>query len=253
MRITSRERAGPLRAGPLLPDRARRPAAVVAACGGLVTLLLGLLTAGAHRPDAIDRSVDSWIQARVGGHYSAMRALEAIANPLELAVLTVLIVLACLAGRRVNGAALAVASLAAVAGITDWVLKPSFGRTLHGALSYPSGHVASAFTLATVVVVLLLDVPRPVLRPAAKIAVAAAAALVGCAVGVGMIGLDYHYFTDTVGGAALGISLTLAAAFLLDLTLSRRPSNAHHEAPALPPPPGRPSGRGPQERRAPCG
>jgi membrane-associated phospholipid phosphatase len=252
MRITSRGRAGPLRARPLLPDRARRPAAVVAACGGLVTLLLGLVTAGARQPDAVDQSVDSWIHARVAAHYPAMRALEAIANPVELGVLTVLIVLACLAVRRVNGAVLAVASLAAVAGITDWLLKPLFGRTLHGALSYPSGHVGSAFTLATVVVVLLLDVPGRVLRPAAKIAVAAVAALVGCAVAVGMIGLDYHYFTDTVGGATLGISLTLAAAFLLDLSLSRLPSNAHRGAPAPPLPPGRPSGRGPRERRAPC-
>jgi len=218
--ITSGERARPL-----LPARARRPAALVAACGGLVTLTLGLLTAGDRRPDAVDKAIDSWIQARAGAHLGVMRAFEALTNPVELAVATTLIVLACLASRRWNGAALAVASLAVVVGITDWVLKPAFGRRLHGALAYPSGHVSSAFMLATVVVVLLLVPPGRVPRVAARIVIAVAVALAGCAVALGMIGQNYHYFTDTVGGAALGISLVLAVAFLLDW-LSRLPSSA---------------------------
>jgi membrane-associated phospholipid phosphatase len=37
-----------------------------------------------------------------------------------------------------------------------------------------------------------------------------------------MIGLDFHYFTDTIGGAAVGIGVVLGTAFLLDVAVVRR-------------------------------
>jgi membrane-associated phospholipid phosphatase len=36
-------------------------------------------------------------------------------------------------------------------------------------------------------------------------------------VAVGVIGLRWHYFTDTVGGVALGAGTVLTLAFLIDL------------------------------------
>ena len=49
----------------------------------------------------------------------------------------------------------------------------------------------------------------------------AALVVVACAVtalaAVGVIGLRWHYFTDTVGGVALGTGTVLTLAFLIDL------------------------------------
>jgi membrane-associated phospholipid phosphatase len=36
-------------------------------------------------------------------------------------------------------------------------------------------------------------------------------------VAVGVIGLRWHYFTDTVGGVALGTATVLTLAFVIDL------------------------------------
>jgi membrane-associated phospholipid phosphatase len=188
----------------------------------VITVVLGVLTAHSTGPAWLDRGVDSWIQANLGVHQRAMRLFEAVGQPLELAFLTLIVVLACLAVRRVNGAILAVVSVLASVVLTELVLKPLSGRTLDGNLVYPSGHTGRTFTLATVIVVLVLNPPAARPRTALKIAVALAGGLVGCAVAVAMIGLNDHYFTDTVGGAALAIAVVLAASFLLDMQSVRR-------------------------------
>jgi membrane-associated phospholipid phosphatase len=41
--------------------------------------------------------------------------------------------------------------------------------------------------------------------------------VLGSVVAVGVIGLRWHYFTDTVAGAAVGIGTVCALALLLDL------------------------------------
>ena len=90
------------------------------------------------------------------------------ASRTEVAFLTLVIALTCLVVRRVNGAVLVVVSLAVSVVLTELVLKPIFDRTLHGSLVYPSGHAGRAFTLAAVVVVLLLDPPGRRLEPTAQ-------------------------------------------------------------------------------------
>ncbi len=40
------------------------------------------------------------------------------------------------------------------------------------------------------------------------------------AVAVAVIGLEFHYFTDTVGGAAVGIGTVLLTAIILDFLSS---------------------------------
>ena len=209
-------------ARPLLPSGARRPAALVAACCFVVTLVLGVLTADSSRPGRLDATVDSWIQRTFGVHHGTLLLLEDVGKPAEVAVLTLVIVLVCLAARRVNGAVLAAISIAVFAVVTDFVVKPVVGRTLGGYLVYPSGHTGAAFTLAAVIVVLLLNPSRRKLRRTVKVAVAAGVALVGSAVAVAMIGLHAHYFTDTVGGAALAVCVVLATTFLLDTERLRR-------------------------------
>lgn len=209
-------------ARPLLPSGARRPAAVIAACSLAVTLVLGVLTAHSSRPDRLDATVDSWVQRTFGVHHGTMLLLEDVGKPAEVAALTLLIVLGCLAARRVNGAVLAAVSVAVSAVLTEFVLKPLFGRTLNGYLVYPSGHTGLTFTLAAVIVVLTLNPPGRQLRRTVKVAVPAGAALVGSAVAVAMITLHAHYVTDTVGGAALAIGVVLTTTFLLDTERLRR-------------------------------
>jgi membrane-associated phospholipid phosphatase len=206
----------------LLPSSARRPAALIAACCLVITLVLGVLTAHSSRPGWLDASVDSWIRRTFGVHHGTMLLLEDLGKPAEVAVLTLVIALACLAARRVNGAVLAAVSVVVFSVLTEFVVKPAVGRTLGGNLVYPSGHAGAAFTLAAVIVVLLLNPSRRQLRRAVKIAVAAGVALVGSAVAVAMIGLHAHYFTDTIGGAALAIGVVLTTTFLLDTERLRR-------------------------------
>jgi hypothetical protein len=46
--------------------------------------------------------------------------------------------------------------------------------------------------------------------------------MLGVVVTAGVIGLRWHYFTDTVPGAAVGIGTVCALALLLDLPARRR-------------------------------
>lgn len=203
-------------ARPLLPPRDRRPAAIIGICCALVTLIIGLLTLHATQADPLDRAIDSWIRLHIGVHHHAMQSLEQLGEVPEIAFVTCLIVAACLAVRRVNGALLAVISIVVSIALTEVVLKPLFDRTLDGFAVYPSGHTGRVFTLTAVVVVLLLNPRAAKIAPALKAGVAILGVLLGCVVAVAMIGLNAHYFTDTVGGAALAVAVVIATAFLLD-------------------------------------
>ena len=46
--------------------------------------------------------------------------------------------------------------------------------------------------------------------------------VLGVVVAVGVIGLRWHYLTDTVAGAAVGTGTVCGLAFLLDLSMIRR-------------------------------
>ena len=97
------------------------------------------------------------------------------------------------------------------------MLKHLVDRTHFGQLSFPSGHTASAMTLATVLGVLLHDPARETATRVARAALVVVACAVTALAAVGVIGLRWHYFTDTVGGVALGTGTVLTLAFLIDL------------------------------------
>jgi hypothetical protein len=72
-------------------------------------------------------------------------------------------------------------------------------------------------TLATVLGVLLHDPARWTATRVARAALVVLACAVTVLVAVGVVGLRWHYFTDTVGGIALGTGTVLTLAFVIDL------------------------------------
>jgi membrane-associated phospholipid phosphatase len=207
---------------PLFSAGARRPAAVIIAVCALVTLVIGIIYWHSSQPGSLNRSVDSWVRAGIGMHMRALILVHDLGQPVQVTIIAIVIAIACLTARRINGALLTIISLPLAEVLTEKLLKPLFDRTLGGAPDYPSGHTCATFALATVLAVLLLNQASK--RPGRfwRIAIVVVGFLAGCAVGVAMIGLGFHYFTDTIGGAAVGVGVVLAIAFLLDLPGTRR-------------------------------
>jgi membrane-associated phospholipid phosphatase len=103
----------------------------------------------------------------------------------------------------------------ATAVVVEVVAKPLIGRRYQEVLSYPSGNVADVAALATAWVI---AVPRW-LRAIVIIIAAAVIVLITASV----IGLRWHYPTDALGGAVLGVGMVLTVDGLVHL---RRPSPA---------------------------
>ena len=215
-------RAARLPAAPLLPVAARRPAAILGLCCFVLVIGLGALFAHQSRPDALDRVIRAWI---LGLHIplTDLADVSRIGGTTATTVLTAALALGCLAARRVSGAMLAVLGVAVASALTEWVVKPVVDRTItiHHYVSYPSGHTTGLFALSAALAIVLLSARPARPRQATRLAAVAGALVVSAAVGVAMIGLDFHYFTDTVAGAAVGTGVVLGVAFLLDCDVVR--------------------------------
>jgi undecaprenyl-diphosphatase len=164
----------------------------------------------------VDRPVDSWIRQHLASHQNLLSDIAYLGGGQMAAVLTAVLVLACLAARRVNGAVLALVSVVLAAGLTEYVLKPLVHETIGGSLTYPSGHMASLSAIFGAAGVLMLDPPRWRPRPGVRLLLTIGLVAVGCIVAVALVGLNYHYFTDTIAGVAWGACVVLTTAFLLD-------------------------------------
>jgi membrane-associated phospholipid phosphatase len=202
---------------PLLRDARRTRAWPVLASCVIVIATLGLLLREQARPDGLDSAVDTAIVAFFSGHQGVLRWLVLPGSTIPLIALSGAIAIGCLIARRPNGAVLAVTAVPVTAFMDDKVLKHLVGRTHLGQLSFPSGHAASAMTLATVLGVLLHDPAQRTAVRVARAAIVAFTCAVTALVAVGVVGLRWHYFTDTAGGAALGTGTVLTLALLIDL------------------------------------
>ena len=210
-------------ARPLLAASARwRAVALLASCAILVAVL-GTLFAHQVTADRLDRVVDSPIIAWLDRRQGLAVWLAAPGSLIPAGAVAAAIIVACLLVRRLNGAVLAAAAIPAAVGLNDGVLKPLVHRTYLGVLTYPSGHTATIFALAATVGVLLLYPPRPASAPVLQALIPVAACVLGGMVVIGVIGLRFHYFTDTVAGAAVGIGTVCGLALLLDLPAVSRP------------------------------
>ena len=119
---------------------------------------------------------------------------------------------------------LAVAAVPVAVGLCEVLVKPLVHRTYIGQVVYPSGHTATISALTAKVTVLLLAPPRPAMPRWLRILILAVAYLAAGAVVVGVIAVRFHYFTDTVAGAAVGIGTVCGLALVLDLIPAVRPS-----------------------------
>ena len=204
-------------ARPLLRDaRHTRAWPVLATCVTVIAAL-GLLLRGQSRPDGFDSVVDTAAVASFSGHQRILPWLALPGSTIPLIAVSAVIAVGCLLAGRRNGFVLAMIAVPVTAFLDDRVVKHLVGRTHLGQLSFPSGHAASAMTLATVLGVLLHDPARRPAARAARTALVIAACAVTALVAVGVVGLRWHYFTDTVGGVALGAATVLALAFAIDL------------------------------------
>jgi membrane-associated phospholipid phosphatase len=202
---------------PLLVGTTRTLAAVLLTCCAALIAVLGLLFAHQASADGFDRRLDFPVITWFAGHQGLGQWLLLLGSPLAAAVLSVAIVIACLLGRRLNGAVLAAAAVPVADGLNDGLLKHLVDRTYLGILTYPSGHTTAVFALAATVSVLLLSASGRGRSGAVRIAVSTLACATGVIVATALVGLRFHYVTDTLAGAAVGIGTVCGLAFLLDL------------------------------------
>lgn len=137
---------------------------------------------------------------------------------------TAVLVMTVLWRDRARALACVVGPLVAVF-VTEHVAKPLVARQgVLGGDSYPSGTVTAVAALAMVLVL----VSPTLLRPLSALA----GAFVVFAVSVAVVGLRWHYATDTVGGALVGCGsvLTLDAAAHLPVLAWRHLTDAARRA-----------------------
>jgi membrane-associated phospholipid phosphatase len=205
---------------PLLSQRGRLIAVILLACA-LVIFAAGLPFVHGGYADPADRVVDSWSIAHLGPHGTALQLLSDLGERNAVAVLTLLLALACLAARRASAVVLALVSAPVAAALTEWVLKGLVGH-LYVDATYPSGHATALFALAVALIVLVASPRRRAGWLALRVVVCVVAVLVAVAVAVAVIALGDHHFADAIGGAATGTAVVLAGALVLDLPLARR-------------------------------
>jgi len=219
----------------LLRDARRTRAWPVLAACVLVIAALGLLVRGQAQPGGLDSAIDGAVVTSFSGSRGVLPWLALPGSTIPLIAVSVAIAIGCLITRRPNGVALAVTAVPVTSFLNDTVLKHLIGRTHLGQLSFPSGHTASAMTLATVLGVLLHDPARRAAARMIRVALVVAACAITAVVAAGVVALRWHYFTDTVGGVALGTGTVLALAFLIDhipgVMLKLRHDLAGHQVP----------------------
>jgi membrane-associated phospholipid phosphatase len=238
----------------LLPGPFRFPAAALLAVCVSVTVLLGISFAGQRRAGWLDGVVDPAVKSALEPFPALLHFLADTGDLVQVNLMALALILACVATRRWSGAVLAAVGEPTASTLTEYGLKPLVHRTMGGALSLPSGHATGMFALAATCAVLLLDPPGRRVPAAVRVLLACLALLLATAVAIAMVARGAHYFTDTVAGAAVGTGMVLAWALFLDhLVLDRRipgrrlvgrrldrpvrDRRARRE-PAAPPPPG---------------
>lgn len=208
----------------------RRWAVTLLGTSLILVAVLGSLVAHQSAADGFDRAVDSPVIAWLGGYHGLLGWLAFPGTPLPAAAVTLILIAACLRARRLNGAILALAAVPVSTALDEELLKPLVHRTYLGAFAFPSGHTTTAMALTTTLAVLYFarQKPQEDSRPQGKslsshrfalvprVLGLALALAVTCIVALAVIALRWHYFTDTVAGAAVGLGTVCAVSLVLD-------------------------------------
>lgn len=204
---------------PLVPVRLRRPALFVALAGWLVAVLLGVLYANGRKADWFDRVLTHGLHEHVAAKGSVMaQVLVSPTTPALIYLVIAAMVVFGLVRRRWELAALAALAPGFCVLVTEVVFKPLVNRQHGGYLSYPSGHTVSsvsAFAVAVLAVTAGWSTRRRLLAWAAWL-------LVVVWLAAGLVAMDYHYPTDTIGGFCIALGVVLPGAVLVDVLSSRR-------------------------------
>jgi membrane-associated phospholipid phosphatase len=170
-------------------------------------------------PSRLDALVDPALVVTSSTARQVYAAVVVLGSPTVSALLIGGIAVWAAALRRWPVAALVILGPGCAALLTEFALKPLVDRDFEGVQAFPSGHVVRAAALATVAIVVLLNA-----RGSGPSRAAAVVAVVGLVVAVALavVALNWHYTTDTVGGALLSVAVVLAVSLGIDQVGDRR-------------------------------
>jgi membrane-associated phospholipid phosphatase len=227
---------------PLAPNR--RLALLVTLGGWVLVLAIGNLVAGWSTAGPIDTALTHGLRAVVGnptplGKWAVTpptvptRILGAFSNPILVYAVIVALVVFALWRRRWELAGLAVLAPGVCVLFTE-LLKQLFDRQHSGYLAYPSGHMASSAAAVTVGALVLTGgwVGRRW-----KLAWGAWALVMVCTA-AGLVAMNYHYPSDTIGGFCLAMGIVAPGAVIADTLGARRDERASRRRYATAPPVG---------------
>lgn len=197
------------------------------------TAVLGAL--GLHYAGTSGSCVDARVQhvlsqSPLADERGLLLLLGRFADPWSIGAGGIGVALVAAVLRRPRAVLLALTAPVFSGALAEWVLKPLVGRTKGLDLAFPSGTTAGAFGLAvTVCVLLAAPAGARHLARGWRVLIALGALGVASSIGVALVLLEWHYATDVIGGAATGISATLATAAAIDL-LATALSVSHRNA-----------------------
>ncbi|MBB5889850.1 phosphatase PAP2 family protein [Kutzneria kofuensis] len=168
-----------------------------------------------NSPAGVDRLVADWVHRLAGQHAALMEHVIRIGDPLPVAALVVGLALGSVALGRWRTALFAVVGPTAAVLVTELLLKPMVGRTRYGQLAFPSGHTTGTAAVAMVVLVLFLG-SAWLTSPMVKALLALLGFGVSVAVSVALVGRNWHYATDTLGGICVAVASVLVVALVID-------------------------------------
>lgn len=220
----------------LVPLRARVAAAVLIVGSFIVVTVLGLYYAGTGQPGAFDQRIAHDLRPlRV--HRRLIMRITDLGDPMPVVVLIAALVIVFIALRRWRAALLALLAPGVAVAIAELILKPLVGRTIGGALSYPSGHETATAAIAVVVIVAIADRQPPRLPAFAVVAISALLAVGLVCIGAALVLRHWHYATDTIGGFGVALGTVLATALAIDFVaakVARRHQPDQHIEPKQP-------------------
>jgi len=136
-------------------------------------------------------------------------------HPAVMIGLVVIIATIAVWRKRHRVALLAVVAPMITVAVNTVVLKPLIGRLHDGDLAFPSGHTATLVSILTVPVLAVV-----VHGPVRDGVVAVVTALLCVVIAVsGIIGIGYHYVTDTIGAIFWAVGAVLTIALVADRLL----------------------------------